>query len=79
MLTFYLIIDNLLAFTHLLGVTLGAYSHRLAMCMTGVLVGLLALQSIGELTVRDVMIFIPLSIVLYVYFSYGRVRLRINR
>jgi hypothetical protein len=74
----YFIIDRLLLFMSLCGLTIGKYRHRLAICIAGVCMGLTALQSIGELTARDVMIFIPLSAILYVYFSYGRIKLRSN-
>jgi hypothetical protein len=72
----YFVIDRLLQFMGLCGLSIGRYRHRLALCVSGVFMGLTALQSIGELTARDVVIFIPLSAILYVYFSYGHIKLR---
>ena len=46
--------------------------HRLALGITGVICGLLALQTIGQLSGRDVLVLLPLSLVAYLYASYGR-------
>jgi len=40
--------------------------------VAGILIGLLALQSIGQLSPRDVLVLLPLLLVTYLYSSYGR-------
>jgi hypothetical protein len=42
-----------------------------ALILSGIVSGLLALQSIGQLTTRDVVVLTPLTVVAYLYFSYG--------
>lgn len=46
--------------------------RRLARVVTGLLAGLIALQSIGQLGSRDVLVLLPLTILAYLYFTYGR-------
>jgi len=49
-----------------------AYPRRLASVLTVVVGLLIALQSIGELTGRDILVLLPLVILGYLYVSYGR-------
>jgi hypothetical protein len=46
--------------------------RRITVILTGSVSILLALQSIGQLTLRDVLTLIPLMVVLYFYLSYTR-------
>jgi len=78
-LTLYLLISRLCVASQLYGLPFGRQSHRIALFGTGVIAGLIALQSIGELTVRDMLVAVPLSTVMYLYFSYGRAKARIAR
>lgn len=68
--TLYVLIDFLLA----LGERIIPFTHttkrRIAQASTLVLGLLIAMQSIGQLTVKDVLAVIPLIIVLSMYFSY---------
>jgi hypothetical protein len=68
--TLYVLIDFLLA----VGERVIPFSHhtkrRIALATTLVAALLIAMQSIGQLTVKDVLAVIPLIIVLSVYFSY---------
>jgi hypothetical protein len=68
--TLYVLIDFLLA----LGERIIPFSHstkrRIAQATTLVLGLLIAMQSIGQLTPKDVLAVIPLIIVLSLYFSY---------
>lgn len=48
------------------------HPRRLVMSVTGVISAILALQSIGELTTRDILVILPLILISYVYLSYGR-------
>ena len=45
--------------------------RRLALTVTGLVGGIVALQSIGELAARDVLVLVPLVIGMYVYNSYA--------
>lgn len=42
---------------------------RLATTLTGIIVALTALQSIGELSKRDILVALPLVVLLYLYLS----------
>ena len=68
--TLYVLIDFLLA----LGERIIPFSlstkRRIAQASTLVLGLLIAMQSIGQLTVKDILAVIPLIIVLSLYFSY---------
>jgi hypothetical protein len=74
-LSLYYLINRLLIVGVLYGLSIGMHTRRLALCITGVIAGLLALQSIGELTTKDALIFAPLAVIMYVYLSYGRIKL----
>lgn len=76
-LTCYLLISRLCAVAQLYGLPLGHPAHRIALFGTVVIVGLTALQSIGELSIRDMLVALPLGIVLYLYLSYSRSKLRL--
>ncbi len=69
--TFYYLIRGLLAASALYGLTVRR-KRRLAAVMTGSLSAMVALQSIGELNARDVLVLIPLMLIGYVYMSYGK-------
>ena len=47
---------------------------RLTVVLSAVVSGLIALQSIGELTSRDILVLLPFVIVSYLYFSYGQTK-----
>lgn len=68
--TLYVLIDFVLAVSERI-IPFSLYTkRRMALATTLVLSLLLALQSIGQLTTKDVLAVIPLAIVLSVYFSY---------
>lgn len=50
----------------------GAHRKRQARVLTGLIGGLIALQSIGELGPRDVLVLLPLAVIVYLYISYGK-------
>lgn len=75
-LTTYLLISRLCVAMQLYGLPLGNSAHRIALFGTVVIIGLLALQSIGELSIRDMIVALPLGIILYLYLSYSRSKLR---
>jgi hypothetical protein len=70
--TSYLLIIKLCALGRVYGLQFDRKSHQIAMFGTGILIGLIALQSIGELTFRDLLVAIPLGVITYMYLSYGR-------
>lgn len=51
--------------THRRARRLGRYSAAIIMVLIG-------LQSIGQLTVKDVLTFLPLVVIAYLYFGYGK-------
>lgn len=69
--TLYYVITNLLSLTKLYGLTIRRQRH-LAVVITGVTSGLVALQSIGELNSLDVLVLVPLVVIGYAYNYYGR-------
>lgn len=70
--TLYLLINRVCAFGRFYGFQLDARSHRISLFGTGTVVSLIALQSIGALTFRDILVAIPLTVIAYTYLSYGR-------
>lgn len=54
------------------GVSPGKHRRRFVRIVAGVFGGLVALQSIGELSPRDVLVLLPLALLAYTYLSYGR-------
>lgn len=49
-----------------------SHRRRLARVITGLFAGLVALQSIGQLSSRDVLVLLPLTIMAYLYVTYGK-------
>ena len=74
--TLYLCIKRVLAFAKLYGLPFSRHERRIALFGTGVIGGLIGLQSMGELTERDLLVVGPLAVMLYLYLSYGRVQIR---
>lgn len=56
-----------------------AHRRRQARILTGVTGGLIALQSIGELGMRDILVVVPLALLAYLYISYGKGRVTAGR
>lgn len=51
------------------GIRFGRHKQRFLRLLTGVIAGIIALQSIGELTIRDLVVILPLALVSYLYLS----------
>lgn len=68
-LTLYAVIRGLLALSGLYGLHL-PHQRQLAVYLSILVGGLLALQSIGELDKRDVLVWLPLIMIGYVYSAY---------
>jgi hypothetical protein len=69
--TVYYLINGVLSFVRLYGLSIKR-RRRTAAVMTGLISGLAALQSIGELNSRDVLVLAPIMFIGYVYSSYGK-------
>lgn len=69
---FYVFLLGALKLVAWYGVSLGRHRKQFIRLTAGVFVGLVALQSIGELSLRDVVVLLPLAVVAYFYLSYGR-------
>ena len=69
-LTLYVLIDFLLAVSERIIPFSAHAKRRMALATTLVAALLIAMQSIGQLTVKDILAVIPLIVVLSIYFSY---------
>ncbi|MGH7192211.1 MAG: hypothetical protein ACREJM_01615 [Candidatus Saccharimonadales bacterium] len=69
--TIYYLLDGLLSFMRLYGLPA---RHRRRVLRTAALLasGLLALQSMGQLSARDILILTPLTALLYFYVAYSK-------
>ncbi|HET7059896.1 MAG TPA: hypothetical protein VFH99_01070 [Candidatus Saccharimonadales bacterium] len=70
--SFYVLLLGALRLVAWYGVSPGRYRKRFIRLMAGLFSGLVALQSIGELSPRDVLVLLPLAFLAYLYMSYGR-------
>jgi hypothetical protein len=75
-LTLYYSVGTLLYISSFYGLSFGKHRHRLALFLSTAIGGLLALQSMGELTARDALVLLPIAVLLYVYLSYGKASLK---
>jgi len=71
LMTVYYLVYSLLTFARLYGLSIRR-KRRLAGVLTGLMSGLVALQSIGELNSRDVLVLLPLAVIGYAYSFYGK-------
>ena len=69
--TLYYLLDGILMLTRLYGLPL-RHRKRVLRAATLLLCGLLALQSIGQLSLRDVLIVGPLTMLMYFYIAYSK-------
>jgi NhaP-type Na+/H+ or K+/H+ antiporter len=75
LLTCYIFIYVLLSIARLYGLPI-RYKQRLALYLSGVIGLVVALQSIGELTPRDILVLLPLATLGYMYAVYTTARKR---
>src|SRR5881628_583660 len=71
-LTIYSIVLALIKAARWYGLNFIQHRRRLALSVTGFLVGLAALQSINQLSIRDVTVLTPLALLGYLYVVYMR-------
>lgn len=69
--TVYYMLDGLLSLTGLYGLPV-RHRKRVLRTMTLLVSGLLALQSIGQLSARDILILAPLTSLMYFYVAYSK-------
>jgi hypothetical protein len=74
-LTFYVLLYGLLGVSRLYGLPI-RHKQRLAVFLSGILGLIVALQSIGELSLRDILVLLPLATLGYVYGMYTTARRR---
>jgi len=70
--SFYVLLLGALRLVAWYGLSPGRYRKRFIRLSAGVFSGLVALQSIGELSRRDVLVVLPLALIAYIYVSYAR-------
>jgi hypothetical protein len=75
LLTCYVLLYGLLSIARLYGFPV-RYKQRLAVYLSGIVGLIMALQSIGELTPRDILVLLPLATLGYVYAIYTTARKR---
>ncbi len=69
--TLYSLLYAVLGVADWYGLPLGWHRRRLAGMLVGLTCGLLALQSVGELSTRDILVVLPLALIAYLYSSYA--------
>lgn len=72
MVNFYLLMLGLASLSSYGLLSGGRHHRRFARLATGLFAGLVALQSVGELGPRDIVVLLPLTVLGYLYISYGR-------
>lgn len=70
--TLYQLIKGLFKLVSWYGLAFTAQKRRFAKIFTAIIAGLVALQSIGQLSQRDILVLIPLALLAYLYMNYGR-------
>ena len=70
--TLYQLVKGIFKLGAWYGISYTKHQLRLARIVTGVLAGTIALQSMGQLVGRDILVLIPLLLVVYLYLSYGK-------
>lgn len=68
----YRLIHGIIGLTRWYGVSFGSHARRVAAVATGVIGSVVALQSIGQLSPRDLIVLLPFALVGYFYASYGQ-------
>lgn len=72
--TLYLALRSVIAGLALYGIRTGSHNRRLAVMISLAIIIMVALQSIGELTLRDVVVLLLLNVIIYGYISYGQTK-----
>ncbi len=69
--TAYYFLDGMLALTKLYGLPI-RHRKRVLRTLALVISGTLALQSMGQLSMRDILILAPLTALMYFYIAYSK-------
>jgi hypothetical protein len=72
--TLYYAARLVLALAQFYGVPLGSHNAKVAVAITALSGSLMALQTMGQLTVRDIVILLPFLALTYGYFAFARQR-----
>lgn len=70
--TVYVAIQGLFQLGVWYGFAFSERQKRFARIFTGVIAGAVALQSMGQLSGRDLLVVIPFALLIYMYLSYGK-------
>lgn len=68
----YFMIRGILRMARWYGLSFGSHARRVAAVATGAIGGVVALQSVGQLSPRDVIVLLPFAVIGYLYTSYGQ-------
>lgn len=68
----YVLARGAIALSRWYGVSLGEHSKKITLIITGILGALIGLQSMGQLSVRDLVILMPFVALGYFYTSYQK-------
>jgi hypothetical protein len=68
---FYVLMLGLVKLVSWYGLPVRSHRRRFVRITTGVFGGLIALQSVGQFSGRDLVVVVPLVVLAYLYFSYG--------
>ena len=71
-LTLYLVVQGLFKLGVWYGFAFSERQRRFARIVTGVIAGAVALQSMGQLSGRDLLVVLPFALIIYMYLSYGK-------
>lgn len=70
--TLYQIVQGLFRLGVWYGIAFSERQKRFARITTGVVAGAVALQSMGQLSGRDMLVVVPFALLIYMYLSYGK-------
>lgn len=70
--TAYVAVLYLLKLPEWYGIELGTRNRRVALTVSAAICSLLAMRSVNQLGMRDVMVLVPLSCIAYFYLHYAR-------
>jgi Ca2+/Na+ antiporter len=74
MLSIFAILTLIVGYVGKMFVVKPSNQRRIVLMLTASIAAIIALQSVGQLTVRDVATIVPLILVLYLYVSYTKSR-----
>ncbi len=70
--TLYMLVQGFFKLGVWYGFAFSERQKRFARIVTGVIAGAVALQSMGQLSGRDLLVVVPFAVLIYMYLSYGK-------